>query len=117
MERVGNTLKGIIIGLLVCVVLETIMIAVFAFLTGHGMMHLEGIVGVLTYFIPLIAIFIVSASIALNIAHRSKDFKGLSAFLSVVLALIFGSNYQYFWWWWTSNLQHFLNFDSEVKNN
>jgi hypothetical protein len=112
MERVSSALKGIIIGLLVCVVLETGMIFVFALLTGEGAMHLEGIVGALTYFIPLIAIFIVSASIALTIAHRSKDFKGLSTILSIVMALILGSNYFYFWWWWNRNLQHYLSFET-----
>jgi hypothetical protein len=114
MERVSSALKGIIIGLLVCVVLETVMITVFAFLTGHCIMHLEGIVGVLTYFIPLIGIFIVSASISLTIARRSGDFKGLSTFLSIMLALIMGSNYQYFWWWWNSNLKSFISFDSDI---
>jgi hypothetical protein len=113
MERVSSTLKGIIIGLLVCVVLETSMIFVFAFLTGNGSMHLEGIVGILTYFIPLITIFIVSASIGLNIARRSKDFKGLSTVLSIVMALILGSNYFYFWWWWNHNLRQYLSFETD----
>ncbi len=112
MERVSSTLKGIIIGLLVCVVLETAMITVFAFLTSHGIMDLEGVVGALTYFIPLIGIFIVSASVALTIARRSKDFKGLSTFLSIIMALILGSNYIYFWWWWNHNLQHYLSFEN-----
>ncbi len=114
MERVSCALKGIIIGLTACVILETVMIMVFAFLTGRGIMRLEGVVGTLTYFIPLISIFIVSASIALTIARRSRDFKGLSAFLSVVMALVLGSNYMYFWWWWNSNLKHFLTFDTNM---
>ena len=114
MERVSNVIKGIIIGLLVCVILETVMITVFAFMTGHGIIHLEGPVGILTYFIPLISIFIVSASVSLAIARRSKDFKGLSTFLSIIMALIMGSNYQYFWWWWHSNLRQFLSFDNDA---
>jgi glucan phosphoethanolaminetransferase (alkaline phosphatase superfamily) len=114
MERVGSTLKGIIIGLLVCVVLETSMIFVFAALTGNGAMRLEGIIGVLTYFIPLIAIFFISGWIGLTIARKSKDFKSLSSVLSVVMALILGSNYFYFWWWWNNNLQQYLTFDNDM---
>ena len=112
MRRLSDTLKGIFIGLLVCAALEITDILVFAFLIDEGILHLQGWVGVLTYYGPLIAIFIISASVGMAIAHRSGDYKKLSAFFAVVMALILGSNYFYFYWWWHHNLQMYISRDT-----
>jgi ABC-type multidrug transport system permease subunit len=112
MRRKNNTLKGIIIGLLLCTVLEVTDILVFAFLIDEGILHLRGWVGVLTYYSPLIAIFIISASVGMAVARRSGDYKKLSAFISVVMALILGSNYFFFYWWWHHNLQMYISRDT-----
>lgn len=114
MKRVSNYIKGFIIGVLVCTLLEAIAVFIFAFLTSRGIMRLEGFIGALTYLAPLFAIFIVSASIGLAIARKSGDFKKVSTFISVIMALTLGSNYVYFWWWWHHNIRYYLPLDVNI---
>jgi hypothetical protein len=112
MKRVSDYAKGFFVGVLVCGILETIDVLVFAFLTSRGIMHLEGWIGAITYFAPLVAIFIISGSVGLAIARQSHDFKKVTTFISVIMALILGSNYVYFWWWWNHNVQYYIPLDA-----
>jgi hypothetical protein len=116
MKRLSHPVKGIIIGLVICVVLETAMIMVFNYLTSGGVMHFQGLVGIFDYYFPIIAIFIFSALIAWEIARDSRDFEKASVVVSIALTLCLGSNYLYFWWWWHNNLPHFLSFDINGNN-
>jgi hypothetical protein len=111
MKQVSHPIRGIIIGVVICAVLETAMIIVFNVLTSGGAMHLQGWVGTFDYYFPIIAIFVFSALIAWEIARDSRDFKKASVIVSMALTLCMGSNYLYFWWWWNNNLPHFFSLD------
>ena len=114
MKRLGLTLTGVLVGVLLCLVLESVMLYVFTYLTSRGVMRFEGWVGKFDYYFPIIAIFVFCALVGIEIARNSKNFQNASVILSMALTLIFGANYLYFWWWWHNNLPQFFSSGSQT---
>ena len=114
MKRLSSALTGVLVGVLLCLALESVAFFVFTYLTSRGVMHLEGWVGRIDYYFPIIAIVIFCALISLEIARNSRDFKRASVIMSIVLTLVLGANYLYFWWWWNNNLPQFFSFNTRT---
>lgn len=96
--KINSTLKGVIVGVLSCAILEFGTIAVIAGFETDNIYSLYGVGGLTIYLLLLVVIFFITALLGISIARGYNLTKKITLVLSVSIFIIIICAYGYFIW-------------------
>jgi len=95
----NDTIKGIVIGVLTCGLLELGAILELAYLSNNNIIYIGGFPwGVIKYISPLVIIFLATSLLGIAIALKHKLLKKISITSVIVITLVITSGFIYIWW-------------------
>ena len=98
MVKTSTIVKGAIVGLLTCGLLEFIALGDLYFFDTYRGFDFDGFIGTIQYYFPLVIIFIVCTLLGVAIALKDKIFKKITIALTISLAVVVLGVYTYCIW-------------------
>jgi hypothetical protein len=97
--KFNDTTKGIIIGVLACVLLEFCMWEILGNFYNRGFISLNDIKGTALFFTPLCIIFIIAVLLGVSIARRIYLLRKVTIISTIAIAIVVVSLFIYVIWW------------------